>query len=67
MTTYEVTCLNRFIGRCKHCKRDYDQSHHPNNLDCPEYREMRLVIFNVTDKPREGFSPFVVHSARRDN
>lgn len=30
-------CLNRLIGRCPHCLIDEDQSHHPNNFDCPGF------------------------------
>jgi len=40
------TCLNRFIGRCKECKRDYE-NHHPNNLDCPDYKEIYIDVFEV--------------------
>ena len=38
------TCLNRFLGRCKKCSRDYDPDHHPNNLDCPRYYEIAILI-----------------------
>lgn len=42
-----VTCENRFLGKCKNCQPDYDTSHHPNNYDCPFYKEMKLETFNV--------------------
>lgn len=45
-----VTCLNRFLGRCKGCDPDYDQSHHPNNLDCPGYIPVAMMVFEVSDK-----------------
>lgn len=57
MTNYERTCLNRFIGRCKDCKQDYSQGHHPNNLDCPNYREMKLVIFEVKEREKNEQVP----------
>ena len=41
------TCLNRFIGKCKGCTRDYNKEHHPNNLDCPNYREIPISIVNI--------------------
>lgn len=43
------TCLNRFLGHCEGCKRDYNQNHHPNNIDCPNYQEMAILIVNVVD------------------
>jgi len=42
-----VTCLNRYLGRCPKCKRDYDPEHHPNNLDCREYESLSLSIRDV--------------------
>ncbi len=51
MKKYIKTCLNRFIGRCPHCVEDYDTLHKPNNLDCPHYRETKLLVFeNKTKK-----------------
>jgi len=44
MLNYNRTCLYRFIGQCKNCEIDYEE-HHPNNLDCPRYKE--VPIFNV--------------------
>jgi len=44
------TCLNRFLGICKHCRLDYDERHHPNNLDCPRYRELSLIVWDLQDK-----------------
>ena len=43
-------CVNRFIGNCPECKRDYNLNHHPNNYDCPGYKEMNLRVFNVNGK-----------------
>jgi hypothetical protein len=43
------TCLNRFLGICKHCKEDYSE-HHPNNEDCPRYRELSLIVFDLEFK-----------------
>jgi hypothetical protein len=34
------------IGQCNNCTPDYDTTHHPNNLDCPRYREVPLLIVN---------------------
>lgn len=45
----KVTCLNRLIGRCTHCKEDYDIAHHPNNYDCNGYHPVNLFIFEVAE------------------
>ena len=45
----QKTCLNRFLGRCKGCSRDYNQKHHPNNLDCPNYKELHILVIDVKD------------------
>ncbi len=44
------TCLNRTLGRCKGCKKDYDPKHCPNNYDCPHYIPHILRTFEVKDK-----------------
>lgn len=41
------TCLNRFLGRCIGCAEDYDQKHHPNNYDCPDYKPIKIGIILV--------------------
>jgi len=43
------TCLNRFLGRCGGCSRDYNGEHHPNNLDCPNYYEIKLLVVEVVE------------------
>lgn len=47
------TCLNRLIGRCDGCERDYNAEHHPNNYDCPNYKEVNINIINVIEKEEE--------------
>lgn len=42
-----TTCLNRMLGKCPNCERDYDTTHHPNNLDCPKYKSVGMRFFNV--------------------
>ena len=44
------TCLNRFLGKCKGCSRDYNSNHHPNNLDCPKYKEIGVLTFEIKEK-----------------
>ena len=44
------TCLNRFLGQCKGCDRDYNIEHHPNNYDCPRHIPFSLLIFDVKEK-----------------
>jgi len=44
------TCLKRFLGECKRCRVDYDPNHHPNNLDCPWYEEIELLVINFEEK-----------------
>ena len=39
------------LGMCPGCVRDYDPEHHPNNLDCPRYREVVIVIYEVKEGP----------------
>ena len=48
-----LECLHRVIGNCKDCIRDFDTSHHPNNYDCPKYREVRIVILNIKKGPTD--------------
>lgn len=45
----EKTCLNRFLGKCPGCERDYDTSHYPNNYDCPDYKEIHFGAFYVNE------------------
>lgn len=33
----EYPCLYRVIRQCPNCTEDFDQSHHPNNYDCPKF------------------------------
>lgn len=40
------TCLHRFVGDCKDCKRDYGDKH-PNNRDCPNYKEIHVQYYEV--------------------
>jgi len=40
-------CLNRFLGKCPKCAEDYDTTHHPNNLDCPDYHEINIQNLEV--------------------
>ena len=47
---YLRDCLHRFTGHCRGCKRDYSREHHPNNIDCPMYKEISLLIIEI--KPR---------------
>ena len=44
------TCLNRVLGHCKKCKKDYSPNHYPNNLDCPKYKEVEIIFFEVKKK-----------------
>ena len=46
LTEQNRTCVNRFLGLCEDCVEDYE-SHHPNNLDCPRYKEMHVVGYSV--------------------
>ena len=43
------TCLNRFLGNCKSCSRDYNPEHHPNNLDCSRYYEIEIATFETIE------------------
>ena len=44
---YFKDCLNRVLGRCKGCKRDYNHEHHPNNLDCPRHKGISMFIVEI--------------------
>ena len=47
LTEQTRTCINRFLGthpECQTCERDYNPAHFPNNLDCPRYKEMHVII-----------------------
>ena len=45
------TCFYRLIRRCEDCTEDYDESHHPNNYDCPFYKEV-IIEYNF-EEPRK--------------
>jgi len=32
----KIICLHQLYKECK-CEEDTDETHHPNNYDCPEY------------------------------
>ena len=42
----EVICLGQFLNYCK-CEYDIDPKHHPNNLDCPEYKPVTVRYFRA--------------------
>ena len=44
------TCLNRLLGRCQNCTEDYDTTHHPNNYDCPWYKEVKILTHEIIEK-----------------
>jgi len=41
------TCLNRFLGRCQGCIEDYNEGHHPNNYDCRDYKEIKIITHEI--------------------
>ena len=45
-----ITCVDRLTKNCKDCKKDYNPNHHPNNLDCVNYKEAVVRIFKVKEK-----------------
>jgi len=47
----EKTCLNRFLNYCKGCTKDYSDNH-PNNYDCPYYKEFHYDMFEVYDESK---------------
>ena len=47
--TSDITCRNRFLGKCVGCSRDYNQEHHPNNYDCENHIPMSVWYFGVVD------------------
>jgi hypothetical protein len=47
-----IEYVNSIIGRCPDCVRDVDDSHHPNNRDCPWYRPLRVAIVEVEEAVR---------------
>jgi len=49
MSTSDITCRNRFLGRCKDCKKDYNQNHYPNNYTCKNHVPMSVGYFGVVD------------------
>jgi len=49
----EITnCLNRMLGKCKGCAPDLDESHHPNNLDCPMFKPVKMIVIEVVEKEK---------------
>lgn len=49
VNTYVKTCVNRFLRLCEDCTEDYNTDHHPNNTDCPRYKEIELIIIEVKE------------------
>ena len=49
-------CLNYFLGFCKNCVEDRDPTHHPNNFDCPRYKEIALRVFSVSESKEDSKS-----------
>lgn len=43
------TCLNRLVGICKDCERDYENE--VNNLSCWRYVEVNLSMMEVKNYP----------------
>jgi len=50
----EETCLNRFLGRCENCSRDYE-NHYPNNYDCKNYKGIKMITHNIIGELNENF------------
>ncbi len=48
-TIKQKTCLNRLLGYCPECARDYDPNHHPNNYDCEKYKEVEILSLEIKD------------------
>lgn len=42
-------CVNQFLRNCE-CTIDRNIDHHPNNFDCPRYKEMTVWEFKVLAK-----------------
>ena len=40
-------CLHKFLGDCPGCTVDLDVNHHPNNYDCPGFKPVLIIIFEV--------------------
>jgi len=45
-----ITCESRLTRRCRNCKIDYNPNHHPNNLDCENYKGIVIRTFKVKSK-----------------
>jgi hypothetical protein len=45
-------CRNQFFKRCN-CTYDVDKNHHPNNLDCPNYKPMGFVYIELDEKEKD--------------
>lgn len=45
-----ITCLNRWLGRCRNCSPDFDPTHFPNNYHCPEFKAIHIRYFEVREK-----------------
>tara|TARA_Y100000310_G_C20626730_1_gene786345 strand:- start:195 stop:410 length:216 start_codon:yes stop_codon:yes gene_type:complete len=58
------TCIYRFTGTCRDCKRDYDPTHYPNNEECPHYCEVNARFFVVKEKIPRRLSEFEERVAR---
>ena len=50
-------CLHKFLGECPNCVPDLDKEHHPNNYDCPKFKEISMRTLEVKPKPlkNKGF------------
>ena len=43
-------CLHQFLGDCPNCTKDFDESHHPNNMDCKNFYPISILIMEVKDE-----------------
>ena len=47
-------CKGQLLGTCPKCQFDVDKQHHPNNLDCPNYKFIGCVYIDMlNDKPKK--------------
>jgi len=42
----EVICLHQLFKECK-CEVDTDETHYPNNYDCPDYYPITIRTFRA--------------------
>jgi len=46
----KIICVHKFLGDCPSCSEDFEQFHHPNNLECPMFKKITIYFIEVIER-----------------